>query len=467
MLPLLSGLAEHVCFRPIVSPRNTVIVPRKGRELCRRVLKLQVVAVLLGVAALLSDTGGARGQEAGGTMSEAQPVYRTLVEHGVRPAFIYDGEGFADLSGGARRGATYLGNLNLLLTLDMERLAGWRGATVFLDGLAIHGGRPSAFAGDAQGVSSIEAAPGWTLEEAWIQQNLFGNRFSALIGIYDLNSEFYHLHAADLFLNASFGMGPEFSQSGRGGPSVFPHTAFGARLEVKPLAGVVLRGAILDGVPVERPDGWDVFAKGDGLLIVGEAAFLYRPPAAERSPRLPHRFLLGREAQLPPYEAKLAIGAWHYTATFDDLVRTRGNGAPETHHGSSGAYVIGDAVVYKSELGRRLRVFGQVGLGDPRVNRFGLYTGGGVDLAGVIPARKQDEIGFAVAAGHDGSEFLEQQRRAGRRVVGSEVTLELACRCSITSWLNIQPDLQYVFNPNTDPRVPKALVSLIRIELAF
>ena len=112
-------------------------------------------------------------------------------------------------------------------------------------------------------------------------------------------------------------------------------------------------------------------------------------------------------------------------------------------------------------------MFGQVGLGDPRINRFGLYTGGGVDLAGVIPGRAKDEVGFGVASAHNGSEFVDQQRKTGQRVDRAEVTLELAYRAPITSWLNIQPDLQYVFNPNTDPRVPNALVGLIRIELAF
>jgi carbohydrate-selective porin OprB len=129
--------------------------------------------------------------------------------------------------------------------------------------------------------------------------------------------------------------------------------------------------------------------------------------------------------------------------------------------------VIGDAIVYKNESGRQLRVFGQVGLGDSRVNRFGLYTGGGVDLAGWIPGRKQDEIGFGVAAAQNGSQFIEQRRQTGQRVDRSEVTLELAYRSPMTSWLNVQADLQYVFNPNTDPRVANALVSLIRIEAAF
>lgn len=432
-------------------------------------MKLYGLAATAALVALLSDATGARGQGVGweSSIREVQSTYQTLAERGVRPALIYDAEGFADMAGGARRGATYLDNLNLQLTFDMRRLVGWPGATVFLYGLGIHGGQPSQFAGDAQGVSSIEAPRKWTLEEAWLEQNLFGNRFSALVGRYDLNTEFYRVHTADLFLNASFGMGPEFSQSGKAGPSVFPNTSVGGRFEVKPIEGVVLRSAVLDGVPVERRTGWDVFAKGDGLLIVGETAFLYRPPPDGQPRPLPHRFRLGREARLPPYDAKLAIGVWHYTASFQDISKTRGDGTPVTHDGSSGAYVIGDATVFKDDVGHELRVFGQVGLGDSRVNRFGLYTGGGVSLAGAIPGRENDQIGFGVAAAHNGRQFIDQRRKAGQRVDRVETTLELTYLAPITSWLSIQPDVQYVFNPNTDPRVPNALVGLIRIELAF
>src|SRR5213594_1620364 len=146
-------------------------------------LRRYVLIVSATVVALLSPATGARGQAASG--------YQSLADHGVRPALVYDAEGFVDMSGGARRGATYLDNLNLQLTLDMRRLVGWPGATVFLYGLGIHGGQPSQFAGDAQGVSSIEGPRTWTLEEAWLEQNLFGNRFSALVGRYDLNTEFY------------------------------------------------------------------------------------------------------------------------------------------------------------------------------------------------------------------------------------------------------------------------------------
>jgi carbohydrate-selective porin OprB len=51
-----------------------------------------------------------------------------LSNHGVQFGIRYDGEGFVDMSGGLRRGATYLANFNLQLTVDAQRLVGWPGA---------------------------------------------------------------------------------------------------------------------------------------------------------------------------------------------------------------------------------------------------------------------------------------------------------------------------------------------------
>src|SRR6266852_5504285 len=199
------------------------------------------------------------------------------VQPTVVPALVYDGAAFADLAGGLRRGATYLGTLRFQLTVDGSRLAGVPGMPLFVAGLNIHGGHPSSFAGDAQGASNLEGPARSMLYEGWIQQNLFRDRLSILVGRYDLNTEFYRSQSAGLFLNSSFGVGPEFSQSGRNGPSIFPNTSVGARIAWKPVRSVVLRTAILDGVPVDRPDGRKLFARGDGLLLVAEVAYLFRP----------------------------------------------------------------------------------------------------------------------------------------------------------------------------------------------
>ena len=72
--------------------------------------------------------------------------------------------------------------------------------------------RPEQSGGRHQGVSNLQAPAKLRLEEAWLQQNLFGDRLSWLVGRYDLNTEFYRLQSAALFLNSSFGIGPEFAQ---------------------------------------------------------------------------------------------------------------------------------------------------------------------------------------------------------------------------------------------------------------
>src|SRR3977135_2920502 len=95
-------------------------------------------------------------------------LQKPLENRGIDLDIRYDGEIFTNF-GGLRQGATYLGNFNLQLKLDAEHLLGWRGATVFLYGLGIHGGNPSGFVGDEQGVTNIEAPAKWTFEEAWIE----------------------------------------------------------------------------------------------------------------------------------------------------------------------------------------------------------------------------------------------------------------------------------------------------------
>ena len=162
----------------------------------------------------------------------------------IKTAVVYDGAAFDDLAGGLRHGTTYLGALRLQFTFER------RGLTVFAEGLNIHGGQPSAFAGDAQGVSNLEAPAGWQLYEAWFQQNLLDSRVSALVGRYDVNSEFYRLQSASLFVNSSFGVGPEFSQSGRGGPSIFPDTSVGDSDGPNP--GSVQSSAVDQQRPCER-----------------------------------------------------------------------------------------------------------------------------------------------------------------------------------------------------------------------
>lgn len=385
-----------------------------------------------------------------------------------KPGLVYDGAAFANLGGGVRSGSTYTSNLNLQLNVDADALLGWADTIAYLDALWLQGGLPSSFIGDAQGVSSISTPNSVKLYEAWIQKNFLGNHVSLLAGLYDLNSEFYRLQSAGLFLNSSFGIGPEFAQSGVEGPSIFPDTSIGMRIAFKPAEGMVVRTAVLDGVPVDRPNGSrGAFEPGDGTLIVGEVAFLDRSQLSMRPAS--GRLHIGRQAMLGDYDSKVAIGGWYYTAAFNDLSETQPDGQPVRHRGSSGFYVLADQLLYRSpdRPERKLTGFVQAGHGDYRVDRFGSYLGTGMTAAGVFEGRAADELGLALAYARNGSHYMSAQRMQGLPVTNAEKTIELTYLIQVNSWLALQPDLQYVITPNTTSAIPNAWAFQLRIEMSF
>lgn len=384
------------------------------------------------------------------------------------PALTYDGAAVYGLQGGLHKGSTYVGNLHLKLSAD-GGVASWPGSSAFLDVLRIQGGRPSRIAGDAQGVSNIEGPTGTQIEELWVQHNFRGSGASLLVGIYDLNSEFYRLQAAGLFLNSALGIGTEFSQAGVEGPSIFPRTAAGFRVAVKPTSSTVVRIALLDGVPLVRSDGSRaLFRAGDGLLGVAEVALLSRPESLEASSR-GARDRIGRFSSLAPYGNKLALGVWHFSGRFPDVTSSNPSGQQISHHGTSGVYAIGERAFIADEDngGKRLSGFFHVGLADPRTNRFGSHLSAGLVRSGWGLFNKTDQAGLSVSHARNGSRYIRSQSAQGSLAARAETTVELSYLSQLSPHATVQPDLQYVRRPNTDPSIRNAWVLQLHFELSF
>ncbi len=241
-----------------------------------------------------------------------------LEETGLTVEGVYTGETFSNI-GGIRQKTVYLDNAALRLSLDGNVLLGWPGMRLFVHGLGNQGGDPSRYIGDAQIVSNIEAFDTWRLYEAWVEQQLFEEKLSLLAGLYDLSSEFDFIRTAQLFLHSSFGTGPEFSLSGKSGPSIFPTTALGFRVRVQPAPHIYVQTAIMDGVPgdPQDPEGTQIILDSDdGLLVATEMAYLVG----------------GEETSPVPY-GKYALGGWAYSTAFDDALSTAGPGQPRASQG--------------------------------------------------------------------------------------------------------------------------------------
>ncbi len=356
----------------------------------------------------------------------------------------YTGEQWRVARGGVERDSRYLDNLDLTFEADLERAFDMP-VQVYVHALYNNGHAISPLVGDAQGVSNIEAVDAFRLFEAWTDWR-FGadGRHSLRYGLYDVNTEFDVAPSAGLFLGASHGMGREFSQTGEHGPSTFPVTSLAVRYEWRIDDAWTLRAAALDGVPgdPDHPDRTTIrLSSREGALLLTEVS--------RGGPRL----------------QKLALGVWQYTAKFDDLLAVDSAGQPISRRSNRGAYVIAETALLGPsaavEEPPRLSAFVRFGVANEDLNRFDRYLGAGLVLRGLI---KDDELGIAIAQAYNGDPHRRLARLSGTPEDKVETNLELSWRIPVTQWLAVQPDLQYIFDPGTDPQLRDALVVGVRFE---
>lgn len=184
----------------------------------------------------------------------------------------YTGDFWSNTDGGTRTGSAYLSDAGLEIETDSSALFGVTNATAFAYPLWNNSNTLSdRYVGDAQVVSNIDAGQAVRIYELWYEQHL-NEDVSLRFGPYDLNSEFDAIVTAGLFINSSHGIGADFGQSGRAGPSIFPVTSLAARFEMAINDQSRLRYAMLDGVPGDPNDPSKSkidLGGGDGVRIHG------------------------------------------------------------------------------------------------------------------------------------------------------------------------------------------------------
>ena len=378
----------------------------------------------------------ARAQD-GAPVAEAKP-YRLNA--------TYYSEFWRNVHGGQGTGFSYLDKLDLSAGADAGPLFGLDGLTVFTRAFYANGhGLSSRLTGDNQGVSSIEAARQFRIFELWCEWRLSMNS-SARFGLYDLNSEFDTLPTAAMFVNASQGIGRDISQSGRMGPSIYPMSSLGVRSIWQVAPQWIAQAAILDGVPGNPNHPTDTtvcISRKNGALLVGEAGY---------SNDVIH---------------KIGLGAWHYISNFD----TVGTGTYTTrsvpYSGNTGVYGLLDLTLARvpGEIASKLDGFVRLGYADPNVNRFGSFVGAGLVYTGFM--KQDDRFGLGLAMARNGSPYLQAALLAGSPQTAAETDIEASWTIPVNPWLTLQPDLQYVINPNTDSTIQNDLVAGLRVTISW
>ena len=126
----------------------------------------------------------------------------TLLNDGITLGLQEQSEAWGNLLGGRRQGVTYDGLTTASLRIDLNKLAGWSGATFFVDFFQIHGHGPGSMVGNLQDPSGIEASDANKLYDLWLEQVLLQGRLNVRIGQEGASDEMMIADDAAMFLNA-------------------------------------------------------------------------------------------------------------------------------------------------------------------------------------------------------------------------------------------------------------------------
>ncbi len=334
-------------------------------------------------------------------------------------------------AGAHARGARFLDNADLMAGVDLDRAAGWEGASAYVGVLSNAGARPNDIAGTLQGVNNIEVgSPDAVLYQAWVQQRFAGDRGSILVGKYDLNSEFYANPSASALIAPAFGIGSELAATGPNGPSIFPQTDLGIRVRLETKRHYVQAAVIRAPRGVADEDG------PRSALFIAEAG------------------LRGRTA--------ITIGGWTYSHRQQRIVPPGVTLGPDTA-ASHGLY----ALVEQDVVGQADKIgywcaFLRAGLSDGLATPFADGMQVGLTGHGVLPSRPESlfSIGFATAGL---SRAYRRSNPPGEPpLTRSESTIELTYSDRVARFLTLQPDVQYVLRPSGLRDAPGVVVLGLR-----
>jgi porin len=381
-----------------------------------------------------------------------------LADAGVTFTMTYTGDLQDIVQGGVRRGGVYDSLLQPQIDLDLDKLAGWQGATARVSLLGIAGPSLSlGYAGNLLNTSSVNGRPAIRLYNAWLQQDIGGGAVSIRAGLMNVDAEFFISQTASLFVNSTFGWPGILAVDLPGGGPAYPLSLPGVRVKLQPTPGVTLMAAVFSGDPTgqdgsntlstQQPDGTLISFNG-GALAIAEAAYALNQ---------------GKDAKGPPVTLKL--GGWYHSSTrfqdqrFDSnglsLADPASDGLPRDHDGDWGWYVIADATLYQAPGGNGggLSGFARVAGTPDDENLISLYADSGLAYKGLLQARAEDTAGVAVAYARIGNRARSLDLDYGRLddlllpVRNQEIVLEVSYQVQVTPWWTLQPDAQVIFNP--------------------
>jgi porin len=362
---------------------------------------------------LTGDWGGARS---------------ALADHGVTIDVLYASDVFT-----ARGEGSVLGHVDAALTLDSHKLGGWDGGTLYLLGQNNHGSGINDHVGSAQPVTNLEATPYTQLTELFYEQAVLDGRLRIRIGKQDANRDFGTPRFGGNFINNNFGMFPNSPLP------TYPTTGLGTVVIAQPLPWLTGKLGIYEGSPQVGGLGLTTaFEAGGGYTLASSVA-------------VTHRFGPGGRDG-----GTTSLGAWRQS----DDVSEVGVPDPQMFDSNAGWFVQNDERIYLHPEDpadpRGLTVILRYSWARPDRSAIPHYIGGSAAWHGIGP-RDNDTAG--IGAGY----FTIAEQLGGRPGTGDERFVEAFYKLRLTSFISLQPDVQWYRHPGGDGA--DSLLAGLRVKL--
>jgi len=387
-----------------------------------------------------------------------------LSHYGISFAMQETSEVLGNVTGGTRRGVDYDGLTQMILQVDTRRAFGWYGGLFNVSALQIHGRNLSMDnLQSLQTASGIEADRATRLWELWYQQKLLPeDRLDIRIGQMSVDQEFIVSQNASYLMNTMFGWPMVPSADMPGGGPAYPLSVPGIRFRYRPIDPVTFLLGVFNGSPVRynygdpqmrNPSGTS-FPLNGGVLIMAEVQYTYPSLGTMLYPD-----------QAAPLSRLYKLGFWYDSERFDDLAVDNGglslanpmsNGVPRQHHGDFSIYAVIDEMLWvdPNEGDRTINFFARA-MGTPQQDRnlISVSLNAGLTFHEPILHRDADTlaIGMGWAKVSQSTAALDLATGAFNGTYNpvrtSETYLELTYQYQVTPWWQLQPDIQYVFNP--------------------
>lgn len=371
--------------------------------------------------------------------------------------YNYTVQSAINVSGAPGSGWIYSGMLDYGLHLDLEKLVGWRGASVQTTWLWISGNAIEESVQDNLLISSdLAGFNTFRMLDLWFQQNLLDNKISLRVGQFTADTEFVRSSYSSHFLNRSMGWPVILAANLPGGGPSVPLATLGVRLALRPTDWLTFQSAVFQGNVYNQftnPHGFQWKLNGDnGFLFLNEAQFRWNDRDTETG--LPGQFKAGFWAltgqRADPIAASTNSGNYGWYAVLDQMLYREPTVASVVQDGKAAQPAA------KSSQG--LGWFGRMAFAPPDRTLADFYFDTGFAYTGLIPTRDTDVLGLGFAYGQVSSGARKIPTFRNSYGDGYQMVFELTYQARVTPWMTIQPDVQFIISPGSSLNFDNAVV---------